>query len=223
MKSGFTLAEVLITLGIIGVVAAMTIPNLINNHQKKETVTRLQKAISVINQAYRQSFDDLGEPERAFELGAEEYFKTYWAPYLKVSRYCDTYKVCGYVGSHPYRLHNRKVADVYLPVSGDVTRILFELPDGVTVMVITASENNNKFTADYRILIDLNGNKNPNIFGKDVFMLNRYTNGLGVQPMGYQKSDSAVNSDCENVSWSNSCAEKIRRAGWQIDKSYPWK
>lgn len=37
----FTLAEVLITLGIIGIVAAMTIPTLINNYQKKITVTRL--------------------------------------------------------------------------------------------------------------------------------------------------------------------------------------
>ena len=35
MKRGFTLAEVLITLGIIGVVAALTIPTLINNYQKK--------------------------------------------------------------------------------------------------------------------------------------------------------------------------------------------
>ena len=34
-QKGFTLAEVLITLGIIGIVAAMTIPNLIENYQKK--------------------------------------------------------------------------------------------------------------------------------------------------------------------------------------------
>ena len=36
----FTLAEILITLGIIGVVAAMTIPTLITNYQKKQTVTK---------------------------------------------------------------------------------------------------------------------------------------------------------------------------------------
>ena len=42
-KAAFTLAEVLITLGIIGVVAAMTIPNLITAHQKRVTVTKLQK------------------------------------------------------------------------------------------------------------------------------------------------------------------------------------
>ena len=48
---GFTLAEVLITLGIVGVVAAMTIPNLISNNHAKKMHTKLLKANSVIQQA----------------------------------------------------------------------------------------------------------------------------------------------------------------------------
>ncbi len=52
-RFGFTLAEVLITLGIIGVVAAMTIPNLVAHNQQKQTVVKLQMAISVMIQAYR--------------------------------------------------------------------------------------------------------------------------------------------------------------------------
>ena len=39
--AGFTLAEVLITLGIIGVVAAMTLPSVIHNYKKKEASSRL--------------------------------------------------------------------------------------------------------------------------------------------------------------------------------------
>ncbi|HIT93090.1 MAG TPA: type II secretion system protein, partial [Candidatus Stercorousia faecigallinarum] len=39
----FTLAEVLVTLGIIGVVSAMTVPSLMQNHQKKTYVTQLHK------------------------------------------------------------------------------------------------------------------------------------------------------------------------------------
>lgn len=50
-KSGFTLAEVLITLGIIGVVAAMTIPTLMNQTGQAEFKTGFKKAISVLNQA----------------------------------------------------------------------------------------------------------------------------------------------------------------------------
>lgn len=50
-KSGFTLAEVLITLGIIGVVAAMTIPTLMNQTGQVEFKTGFKKAVSVLNQA----------------------------------------------------------------------------------------------------------------------------------------------------------------------------
>ena len=45
---GFTLAEVLMTLGIIGVVAAMTMPSLIANHQEKVTVTKVKKVYGIL-------------------------------------------------------------------------------------------------------------------------------------------------------------------------------
>ena len=51
MKKGFTLAEVLITLGIIGVVAAMTLPTLIEKHQKKVSAVRLEQTYSQLSQA----------------------------------------------------------------------------------------------------------------------------------------------------------------------------
>ena len=51
-KLGFTLAEVLITLVIIGVIAAMTVPTLMNNTQGQEHKTAFKKAISSINQAF---------------------------------------------------------------------------------------------------------------------------------------------------------------------------
>ena len=50
-KDGFTLAEVLITLSILGVVAAISIPNIVQNYQKRLTVTKLQKAYAVLEQA----------------------------------------------------------------------------------------------------------------------------------------------------------------------------
>ena len=45
-KHGFTLAEVLVTLGIIGVVSALTIPTLVKNHQRQVYVTQLQKVVN---------------------------------------------------------------------------------------------------------------------------------------------------------------------------------
>lgn len=50
-NKGFTLAEVLVTLGIIGVVAALTMPTLIDNHRKVVTETRLEKFYSLMSQA----------------------------------------------------------------------------------------------------------------------------------------------------------------------------
>ena len=49
----FTLAEILITLGIIGIVAAITIPMLITNYQKRLTLTRLQKHYAQLNQVIK--------------------------------------------------------------------------------------------------------------------------------------------------------------------------
>ena len=60
-KAAFTLAEVLITLGIIGVIAAMTLPVLIADYQKKVVETRLIAFYSKINQAYRMSYAENGD------------------------------------------------------------------------------------------------------------------------------------------------------------------
>lgn len=49
--TGFTLAEVLITLSIIGIVASLTLPGLIQNNRNKELKTGLNRGYSLINQA----------------------------------------------------------------------------------------------------------------------------------------------------------------------------
>lgn len=59
--SGFTLAEVLITLGIIGIVAAMTLPSVINNSRNKQLEAGLKKAYSVIGQALDMYQAETGE------------------------------------------------------------------------------------------------------------------------------------------------------------------
>ena len=60
-KRGFTLAEVLITLAIIGVVAALTIPSVISNSQQQEFKTGLRKAVSVLNSAITMNMAIDGE------------------------------------------------------------------------------------------------------------------------------------------------------------------
>lgn len=59
-KAAFTLAEVLITLGIIGIVAAMTIPTLITRYQKREVATKLKATYSTIANALKLAEEEMG-------------------------------------------------------------------------------------------------------------------------------------------------------------------
>ena len=76
-KSAFTLAEVLITLVIIGVIAALTVPTLIQNTQKQEYVTALKKAYSTLSQATQQIIAENGSPAAADGGWAADYDKIY--------------------------------------------------------------------------------------------------------------------------------------------------
>ena len=218
-KAGFTLAETLITIGIIGVVAALTIPSLIQENQKRATVTKLQKGISVINQAYKLSFDEQGEPESAFDIGSDEYFKQYWQPYIKMLQYCDTYEKCGYTDNIPF--DQAKGSRSGWQIVAPTMRTTFYTHDGLLFIVLVGSLYDG-YVVDNRIIIDINGGELPNKWGRDVFMLERIEDGGGVRPHGYGMSDNEINEDCSKSSRGYYCAEKIRRAGWRIEKDYPW-
>lgn len=88
---GFTLAEVLITLLIIGVVAEITIPPLINDFQTNETVTSFTRIYSILDQAYKRAVQDNGTPDNwnltADASGAVNLLNIF-APYLKITKNC---------------------------------------------------------------------------------------------------------------------------------------
>lgn len=225
IRCGFTLAEVLITLGIIGIVAAMTIPNLMVKHSQQETVTKLQRAISIFNQAYKMSFDELGDvsPEEAFKLGANEYINKYWAPYIKINSICRNYEQCGYDSLNPMVTPNGTPTGSNIIV--DRARVGITTMDGFTYVIFTAfyDVENNTFNVPADVVyVDLNGGAKPNRWGRDVFALVRVED-KGVFPRGYDKSNAEVNNNCSMHGNGDYCAEKIRRAGWRIEKDYPWK
>lgn len=87
-KQAFTLAEVLITLGIIGVVASLTIPALVGKHQKKVTAIRLKHFTSVWRNAYTYAVNEngnslAGNPEAANPDEMLEYYKMNWGKMIK--------------------------------------------------------------------------------------------------------------------------------------------
>lgn len=95
-QKAFTLAEVLIVLGIIGVVAAMTIPVLMSKYRANVAVTRLQKFYSTMQQALAKSEIDNNEPMSDWTFATMynydenmTFFETYLKKYLNVLKYKD--------------------------------------------------------------------------------------------------------------------------------------
>ena len=233
VKFAFTLAEVLITLGIIGIVAVMTIPNLMSEHRKRVTVTKLKKSISIVNQAYRLSIADQGQPQidDALTMDLEDYFNKYWAPYIKYSTYCKTYDICGYSSKLPFKTLAGNNWTYQLTPDANFT---FETNDAMVYSIQlrgycskpTCEYVNGKYgtNGNMNVLIDINGSKGPNILGKDVFYLSgSLIDVIGIQPTGYSYSTDVINENCSKEGIGHYCAEMIKRAGWEIEKNYPWK
>lgn len=94
MKRAFTLAEVLITLGIIGVVAALTMPSLMANYKKSVAKNQFKKTYSTLTNAFNQTVQDLGESVNCSdESYTSEACKELWNEFVKnlnVVKYCET-------------------------------------------------------------------------------------------------------------------------------------
>ena len=94
MKKAFTLAEVLITLGIIGVVAALTMPSLMANYKKSVAKNQFKKTYSTLTNAFNQTVQDLGESVNCSdESYTSEACKELWNEFVKnlnVVKYCET-------------------------------------------------------------------------------------------------------------------------------------
>ncbi len=196
MKRAFTLAEVLITLGIIGVVAALTIPTLIANYQEKQTVSRLTKAYATISNAYQMAKVENGElsawgftgnstngttdEDGNYEIADATVNNSnlFWAkmvPYLKVVKHTDTTK--DNYQFDTYTLDGRR--------SGMLTMSTVELADGTAFLGGYVSDYRCSDTALYcgDFAVDINGiNTKPNTFGKDIFYFNIRKN--GIEPQG---------------------------------------
>lgn len=165
--TGFTLAEVLITLGVIGVVAAMTMPSLINHYREKETITKLKKFQSIMNQAYNtmiadnDTIENWGLTSYNDEESAKLIFSKF-KPYLKVAKDCGV----GVKGCFPdvnYKLLSGGSSINF--ITDQNKRYMFILADGATGAFLSNTISFNSFEIYY----DVNGAKPPNQFGKDLF------------------------------------------------------
>jgi hypothetical protein len=89
----FTLAEILITLGVIGVVTAMTIPTLITKIQNRQNIVKWRKEYSIVNQAFRKAMSDdvtIAKDGVFYQVGYTNEFMNSMLENLKVIDSCGS-------------------------------------------------------------------------------------------------------------------------------------
>lgn len=171
-KAAFTLAEVLITLAIIGVVAALTIPTLLNNYNDKVLETRYKKAVNIMTNGFKlmmsneQVFDvkDLAIMQCSdIDCYLDEYKKVF-----KIVRDNSSPDIMQAFGdAYTIPIDNQKISFA----GNEEQAPLFQTADGISYMGMPQSSEINFYA-------DLNGRSEPNTFGKDMFMFSLSGNGL---------------------------------------------
>lgn len=176
LKYGFTLAEVLITLVIIGVIAAMTIPTLINKTQDQEFKSQFSKAFSTVSQAiYKTETNDFYGYAKCYYPkprldGMEQYYPQDCSSFfskliknLQVQKICNNNALSG--GCVPvYDYTPNGGCSGFSKNSIENTDKAIVLSNGQIIIPYTLSD-----TTYPLFLIDINGQKGPNAYGKDLF------------------------------------------------------
>ena len=121
-KYAFTLAEVLITLGIIGVVAALTIPAIIGNYRKQEASVRLKKFYGTMEQVIRRAEIDFGSSQYwTRSTKGLDTFKQYLAPYMPIVKIQDensTNPTIYFEDGSFFQLHDGDCLDFNFDING---------------------------------------------------------------------------------------------------------
>ena len=184
---GFTLAEVLITLGIIGIVAAMTMPTIINKCQEAILKNQFKKAYATVYNAYYKTLSDLDFNNTCFySTGTTsnpndcKIFRENFIKNLKISKICDRGEAEGCIPKY------KGIEEVKQSIKPDATDEELDfaknncyfsktqipnynaivLADGVTII---PSKNHGADQLMYAAM-DINGKKGPNKWGYDIFV-----------------------------------------------------
>lgn len=229
-KKGFTLAEVLITLGVIGLVAALTLPSMYNNYQKALIGKTLARSVELVEQGMlniRQEAQLNSETGDTFEtlssikksdlgLSGSSYITDSNAFYNSTKSFLgiensdyDVTNISAFAGNLDTNLKSLYTAYKFNKLNAIVA---FQNKTGTTT-------SNDSIIS--RVIIDANGAAKPNTFGKDVFIFG-LTNSGTLIPAGTQKYadfDSKIPTDgCSGSSVGNgtACAARVMADKWEI-------
>ena len=201
-KIAFTLAEVLITLGIIGVVAAMTLPTLIQNHQKRSLEVATQKFYSTMSQAVKKYMADEGVDDLRNTPLASDNYEDYESPeaiasirnfvtkYLKVVEECD--HEANNCFAPTYKNWDGNASDYNFTTEANLSdKRDYVLADGAVIRI--------GYSSPIDLYVDVNGKKGPNRAGYDLWDMSIFYDGVieesGVGPECRGRIDSGYDDD----------------------------
>lgn len=214
-KSGFTLAEVLITLGIIGIVAEITIPVLMQNVQDAQFYSAARKNFSVISQATEKMVYDNGgyiwDNSSADSTVLSQNMTDAYSQYFSFIKkdFIENILNQNWYGykSTTSVVSNSSGGTVYALLLKDGSVLRFFSFQGCQAIVA------NGFKARCgAIHFDVNGNKKPNMYGRDVHIFWVVTDSLGhykVIPSGPDTDGYTCSAGSTTYASSYGCAEYI--------------
>jgi prepilin-type N-terminal cleavage/methylation domain-containing protein len=206
---GFTLAEVLITLGIIGIISAMTIPTLIQKYKERVTVNKVKNMYATFSQALKLAIAENGEVDgwdytaTRTEQGASSFAK-YLKPYFKIALDCgkNITGVCNMkqtfaLNGDSWNYYNG--TEYYKLILNDGSKIWFRI-NGTGA----CKEPDRKIQNVCALIwYDVDGTKEKNIIGKDIFVF-------------FIMKDKIMldqNQDCNLSDWGIGCSKYIVENG----------
>lgn len=216
-NKGFTLAEVLITLLIIGVIASIAIPALLNNINNANNVVQLKKAYATLQQVFGQLKAENGGSiisiyQNDALNGGANVMNTF-ATKLSVIKNCGLAMGCWY--DSPVYYLNKSTWSTAIDTSWNGQHGKAVLNDGTIMRVYVTSANctddqgigplDTSVCGD--ITVDVNGNKGPNTIGKDFFRF--WVTKTGIYPFGTYNDGYYCNVSPGDSTNSNGCTTKV--------------
>ena len=198
----FTLAEVLVTLGIIGVVSAMTVPSLMQNYQRQSYVTQLHKVYNELSQSllrYQNDKNAINLTEAG--LNSQAQMNSFVSSYFKVVQTCTNSLTPCFLDQNSYK----KMNGTALTSAYSVTNA-YVLANGASVRFLYAVSGDKIGN----LMVDINGQKGPNILGRDLFTIAVYKDGT----LDDTATSAPLTKDARDTLYTNNCASATATAVW---------
>lgn len=193
MKKGYTLAELLIVIGIFGLVMEMTIPSMILSVQNQQYRFAFKKAYSELSTAYRSAAFDNGGTLVGLLTGSDSSAVIAIEPYIKYRNFCHYKTAAWHLDNQWYYSDKTPVTSPH-PAS---PKFGYSAPSGLTLndnVLVAAYSNNTSGTA--QIFVDTNGFKKPNTIGQDIFLFYLKNTGQLIPYPG-----AGTGSTCSGYGW----------------------